>query len=166
MLEVGDLYAGEERKLLVTLTVPRMAGLGLAKVADVTLRWVALPELAEHTIEAPVHVNVVPGDAAAGRVPDPVVRSELAFQQAQRRKRDAAQAMREGRADDAAALYAEGAGMLNEAAYELRPDHAVELFAEADLMTDFAQRAQWDDHRRVAKASEADSGWKSRKRGR
>jgi Ca-activated chloride channel family protein len=166
MLEVGDLYAGEERKLILTFDVPRMAALGLAKIADVTLRWVALPDLEEHTVEIPILVNVVPGDQAAGRVPDPVVRSELAFQQAQRTKRDAAQAMREGRVDDAVALYVAGGAVLTDAALTAEPAQASELRTEIDVMDSLAGRARWDDRRRVAKESEADSGWKSRKRGR
>jgi Ca-activated chloride channel family protein len=166
MLEIGDLYAGEQRKLVLTFQVPSIPSLGLAKVADLTLRWVALPDLEEHTIEVPVFVNVVPGDAAAGRVPDPVVRSELAFQRAQRTKRDAAQAMREGRIDEAARLYESGGADLSVAAGAAPPAEALELREEAELLASYADRARWDDERRVAKASEADSGWKSRKRGR
>ena len=49
----------------------------------------------------PVSVNVVPGDQAAGRVPDPKVRTELLFQQAQEAKRRAADAIARG--DDRAA---------------------------------------------------------------
>lgn len=167
MLELGDLAAGEERKLVLTFDVPAMTGLGLAKVADVRLRWVALPELEEHTIDAPVMVNVVPGDQAAGRVPDPVVRSELAFQHAQKAKRDAAQAMREGRVDDARRLWADAGQDLADAAGAAPPWQAREMHDEADLMASYASRAEEDDDaRRLAKESEADSGWKSRKRGR
>ena len=166
MLEIGDLYGGEERKLVLTFDVPSMAALGLAKIADVTLKWVALPALEEHTVDLPVFVNVVPGDAAAGRVPDPVVRSELAFQQAQRTKRDAAQALREGRAADAARLYAEGGAALAAAAAAAPPADAAELHEEAGVLASFAERTLWDDERRVMKASDADRGFKSRKRGR
>src|SRR3712207_7950376 len=41
-------------------------------------------------------VNVVPGDEVAGRVPNPVVRTEVAFQQAQRAKRLASEALLDG----------------------------------------------------------------------
>jgi Ca-activated chloride channel family protein len=166
MLELGDLHAGEERKLVLTLDVPAMAGLGLAKIADVRLQWVALPELEEHTIDVPLHVNVVPGDVAAGRVPDAVVRSELAFQRAQRVKRDAAQAMREGRASDAHDMYLDAGIDLRAAAAAAPAASAAELVEDALFLDDLAERTLFDDARRVAKASEADSGWKSRKRGR
>jgi Ca-activated chloride channel family protein len=166
MLELGDLVAAEERRLVLTFDVPAMASLGLAKIADVRLQWVALPELVEHTIDLPVFVNVVPGDAAVGRVPDPVVRSELAFQQAQRTKREAARAMREGRIADAHELYRAAGLDLRASAASAPVAAAIELNTDADLLEDLALRAMSDDPRRVAKASEADSGWKSRRRGR
>ena len=166
MIELGDLAAAEERRLVLSLDVPAMAALGLAKIADVRLRWVALPELEEHTIDVPIMVNVVPGDQAAGRIPDPRVRSELAFQRAQMVKRDAAQAMREGRVEDAQRLWEQGGEDLLDAAGAAPPAEAKEMRDEIDLMASFALRAESDDVRRLAKESEADSGWKSRKRGR
>lgn len=166
MLELGDFVADETRKLVLDFDVPAAPALGLAQIAEITLRWASLPELEEHTISLPVHVNVVPGDEAAGRMPDAVVRSELAFQRAQKRKREAAEALRQGRTDDAGRLFAEGADVLASAAAAAPDAHADELRAEAELLADAADRASWDDHRRVAKWSEADSGWKSRKRGR
>jgi Ca-activated chloride channel family protein len=57
------------------------------QVATLEFSYVALPELVMHTTTLPVHVNVVPGDQAAGRVPDPKVRSEALFQRTQRDKR-------------------------------------------------------------------------------
>ena len=43
MVELGDFYSGETRKLLIELTIPAMAALGLAQVADLTLTYVELP---------------------------------------------------------------------------------------------------------------------------
>ena len=109
VVELGDLWAGEERKLLVTLAVPAMPSLGLAQVATLELTYVALPDLAEQTVTLPVHVNVVPGDQAAGRVPDPKVRTELLFQRAQQAKRRAAEALGAGDVHAARAAYREAA---------------------------------------------------------
>ncbi|HSD80171.1 MAG TPA: VWA domain-containing protein, partial [Solirubrobacteraceae bacterium] len=92
MVELGDLWAGERRRLLLALDVPAIAALGLAQVATLELRYVALPALAEQAVTLPISVNVVPGDRAAGRIPDPTVRTELLFQQAQDAKRRAADA--------------------------------------------------------------------------
>ena len=103
--ELGDLWAGEERKLLVTLAVPAMPSLGLAQVATLELTYVALPDLVEQTVTLPLHVNVVPGDQAAGRVPDPKVRTELLFQRAQQAKRRAAEALGAGDVQAARAAY-------------------------------------------------------------
>ncbi len=96
MVELGDLYAEEERKLLIRLKVPAMAALGLAQVATLELQYVELPGLVEHTITLPISVNVVPGDEAAHRVPDPTVRSEVLFQEAQAVKKQASEAFERG----------------------------------------------------------------------
>ena len=96
MIELGDLWAGEARKLLLSFAVPAMPGLGLAEIAALELRYVAVPEFTEETVTLPLHVNVVPGDEAAGRVRDAKVQSELLFQQAQDAKRRAADALNQG----------------------------------------------------------------------
>ena len=93
MVELGDLYAEETRRLLLRLSVPAMAGLGLAQVATLRLRYVELPGLVEQVVTLPVTVNVVPGDQAAGRVANPEVRSEALFQEAQRAKKEASESL-------------------------------------------------------------------------
>jgi Ca-activated chloride channel family protein len=107
MIELGDLWAGEQRKVLLTLGVPAIAALGLCTVATLELRYVALPGLAEETVTVPVNVNVVPGDEAAGRVPNPTVRTELVFQKAQGAKRRAAEALSRGDEEEARRVLAE-----------------------------------------------------------
>lgn len=96
MIELGDLYADETRKLLLKFAVPAMATLGLARIASLELAYVELPGLIEHTATLPITVNVVPGDEAAGRVPHPTVHSEILFQEAQDTKRQAAAAFEHG----------------------------------------------------------------------
>ncbi len=96
MVELGDFYAGEQRKLLLTIDVPAMTGLGAVTVCELELSYVALDALQTETITIPVNVNVVPGDVAAGRVPNVAVRTELAFQEAQRAKQEAAEHLRAG----------------------------------------------------------------------
>ena len=96
MLELGSFYAGETRRLLITLKVPGIPALGLTQVATLELTHVALPELVQHTTVLPVQVNVVPGDQAAGRVPDPKVRSEVLFQQTQKAKKDSSRLLSDG----------------------------------------------------------------------
>jgi Ca-activated chloride channel family protein len=66
MIELGDLWAGETRRLVLGFGVPAKPALGLAAVAALELRFVALPAFAEETVTIPIHVNVVPGDEPPG----------------------------------------------------------------------------------------------------
>ena len=160
MVELGDLFAGEERKLLLELAVPAMPALGLAPVCELELRWTELPSLESHTVIAPVFVNVVPGDQAAGRIPNPTVVTEKAFQEVQRAKREAAEALRRGDADFASQRLA-GAVISAQAA-----PMTEDLRDEVALLQDLEARTREDDIRRTAKFTEADAHRKNRRRGR
>lgn len=166
MVELGDFYSGEQRKLLLTIDVPAMAALGLARVCELELQWVDIATLDSHTVTIPVHVNVVPGDQAAGRIPNATVRTELAFQSAQRAKRQAADALRRGDVDAASRAYDDAGQTLKSFAVEAAPAMASEIAAEADLLLDLSERARFEDASRMAKFSEADRHLKERKRGR
>ena len=107
MIELGDLYAEETRKVLLKLKVPAMAALGLARVATLELAYVELPGLVEHVAALPITVNVVPGDEAAGRVAHPTVQSEVLFQEAQDVKRLASEAFERGEFDEGQRLIGE-----------------------------------------------------------
>lgn len=155
MVELEDLWAGEQRTLLVGLHVPAMPALGLAEVASLELRYVALPGLVEETVTLPVFVNVVPGDEAAGRIANPKVRQELLFQQAQKSKRDAMEDL--GRGDVAGAAMT-----LRDAAGFLPPEHD----EERDVLLSMATEAEQDDAVRARKRMAADYSSKSRRRGR
>lgn len=76
VVNLGDLYGGEERRTLFRLHVPALASLGLATIADVVLEFSSLQDLQQHSVTMPISVNVVPGDQAAGRIPDPRVQVE------------------------------------------------------------------------------------------
>lgn len=107
MIELGDLYAEEKRKVLLKLKVPAMAALGLARVATLELAYVELPGLVEHVAALPITVNVVPGDEAAGRVAHPTVQSEVLFPEAQDVKRLASEAFERGEFDEGQRLIGE-----------------------------------------------------------
>jgi len=119
-----------------------------------------------HTITVPVQVNVVPGDEAAGRTANPTVRSELAFQQAQHGKLRAAEALRLGDVDGAAASYDAVVSDLEGAAAAAPAAARDELDAEIELLRDLSRRAKVEDARRLTKFTEADRHIKARKRGR
>ncbi len=166
MVELGDFYSGEERKILLTIDVPAMAGLGLEQVCELELQWVDAATLNSHTVTIPVHVNVVPGDEAAGRVPNATVRTELAFQTAQRSKRAAAEALRCGDVEAASRAYDDAGRSLKSFAAEAAPAMASEIAGEADLLLDLSERTRFEDSNRMAKFTEADRNLKERKRGR
>ena len=79
MIELGDLYAEETRKVLLKLKVPAMAALGLARVATLELAYVELPGLVEHVADAPDHRQRRPRRRGGreGGPPDGAVRSAL-----------------------------------------------------------------------------------------
>ena len=105
MAELGDFWAGETRRLLVSIEVPAMVTLGVAEVATLTFTWVELPALVQHTLTMPVAVNVVPGDEAAGRVASPeVTRERDPLLEAQEAKRISEEALRRGDLSAAGAI--------------------------------------------------------------
>ncbi len=112
LVELGDFYSGEQRRLLFSIGVPAMAALGLAIVAEFVLEFVSIPELESHTITMPVSVNVVPLDVAKGRVPDATVQREKLLLDIQAAKRDGERAMRSGDIDEARASLAMARGVL------------------------------------------------------
>ena len=104
VVPLGDLYAGEERQLLLHFPVPALAALGLHELAQVSIEYVALPDLVQQVVAWPVMVNVVPGDEAAGRVPNPTVTSARLLAETTKAKREATQALSEGDVDRAVGL--------------------------------------------------------------
>jgi Ca-activated chloride channel family protein len=167
MAELGDLTDGETRRVLLEIDVPALAELGLAKVAELELRWVEVGTMKSRLATLPVNVNVVPGDQAAGRVRDPEVETELSFQRAQRTKREATDALGDGDVGRAEALYSKAAVDLRRlsGSEDLSAPAAEELAAEATLLEDLAAQAE-SDAMRARKIARADYHMKARKRGR
>lgn len=131
MVELGDLYAEEARKVLLKFKVPAMASLGLARIATLELAYVELPGFVEQVVALPISVNVVPGDEAAGRIPHPTVHSELLFQEAQDAKRQASEAFERGEFEEGQRLLGETkarlAASLDVAPEALKPEIRTEL---------------------------------------
>ena len=166
MIDLGDLYVEEERKILLKLKVPAMAALGLAEVARLELRYVELPQLLEHVVTLPISVNVVPGDQAAGRIVDPTVRTEVVFQEAQQSKRLASEALERGDRPTAKRLLDEAVRDL-----DLAGAHAPEglregLQAEVVELSDILTHVDAAPTAYTSKLSRASYQEKSRKRGR
>jgi Ca-activated chloride channel family protein len=133
-IELGDLYATEARKILLKLQVPAMAALGVAQVATLTLEYIELSALLEHTVKVPVTVNVVPGDEALGRVPDASVRTEMLFQEAQLDKLRASEALERGDRDSARQALHDARAKLEEAGRDASDVDAMDVQVEYEEM--------------------------------
>jgi Ca-activated chloride channel homolog len=134
MIELGDLYGNESRRVLLKFEVPAMAALGLAKIATLELAYVELPGLVEHVVVLPINVNVVPGDEAAGRVKHPTVHSEVLFQQAQAIKKQASEAFERGDSQCGLRLLGETQARLSESLQVAPDDLTDEIRGELDAV--------------------------------
>jgi Ca-activated chloride channel family protein len=165
MFELGTFYAGETRRLLVKLSIPSIAALGLTQVATLEFTHVSLPDLVQHTTTVPMMVNIVPGDQAAGRIPDPKVRSEELFQVTQKAKRESSRLLSQGRGDEASAMLFDASQSLRAYSAALPAMYADELVGEADVIDALAEESRIDAAR-AEKATSYDATMKSRNRGR
>lgn len=77
-VDLGDAYGEERRRVVFQLLIPELTRLGVAKVADVVLRYVSVgEETAHHEVTIPLNVNLVSADEAAEAEPDAQVREEV-----------------------------------------------------------------------------------------
>lgn len=166
IVELGNLHAAEQRRLILQAEVPAIGSVGLARICDLELRWVDVETMHSERVDLPVYVNVVPGDEAAGRTQNPEVTTELSFQCAQRAKREASEALGEGDLNRAQGIW-RGASLdlrhLESA--DIPPAMAAEIADEVRILEELADRAA-DDQLTTRKRALADHHMKSRKRGR
>ena len=161
--ELGAFYEGEHRRLLLSMHVGEPLTLGPSAVCDLEFAWVDINSLETQTVIVPVSVNVVPGDAAAGRVPNAVVRTERACLAVQQDKQAAVSALHRGDAVTAAHTYQTAAARLGDLGILMDPTAARELREEQQLLSDLARNATTGDVRRTAKLTEADRHTKERR---
>ena len=89
-ISLGDGYAGESRRVVFALHVPHLAALGVAKVAELVVRYVSVGnEIAEHSLTIPVVANLVSADEAAAAQPDLEVQEEVLVLKAARARDEA-----------------------------------------------------------------------------
>src|SRR5439155_17457257 len=118
-IQLGDVFADEERRVVFALRVPDLARLGVKKVADVVIRYVAVgEEVAMHEISLPVTVNLVSADEAAAAGADAEVTEEVLILRAAKAEREAMKLADEGRFDEAKELLRWAAGELRSRAPE------------------------------------------------
>ncbi|MBW6434457.1 VWA domain-containing protein [Actinoplanes hulinensis] len=166
LIELGGFYADETRKLVLTFDVPAVAALGLAEIATLTFTHVELPALAQHTVTVPVHVNVVHGDVAAGRVPDPVVRTELVYLRAQRAKRRASDLLNQGDSTAALEEIRQAREEIGKARADAPESLAADLAEEAATLDYLARETEMGSASRAGKFLSASSRARLQKRGR
>ncbi len=166
MVEVGSLLSEEKRRLLFEIDVPEIATLGLAQVCEMELRWVESETMESKVLKIPVNVNVVPGDQAAGRIADPEVETELRFQQSQRNKRLANEAITRGDHDEARRLWHDSRHRLDSLDRDQLSDQArLDIDEEIGMLDQIEVQSRYDMN--VArKRAQADFHRKNRKRGR
>jgi Ca-activated chloride channel family protein len=151
VVQLGDLYAGENRRFIILVDVPGIADLGLCKIADVTIEYTDLAARNEISVTMPVNVNVVPGDQAAGRIEDPIVKAERMILQAQSEKAIATEEILKGDQKSATKRLKGTAANLRSHASEIRvtDERSAESLAiileEAAEMDALAQTAEHED---------------------
>ena len=96
VVQLGDLYAGENRRFVIGISVPEIASLGLCTIAEITIEYLNLAQRQDISVTLPVNVNVVPGDQAAGRIANPIVRAQRLVISAQTEKALASEEMKNG----------------------------------------------------------------------
>ena len=166
MVEVGSLLSKEKRRLLFEIDVPDIAALGLAQVCEMELRWVESETMESKVVKIPVNVNVVPGDQAPGRVTNPEVETELRFQQSQRDKRAANEAIARGDHDEARRLWQGSRQRLS--SMDRRRMSKQERLDISEELTSLDEIEDQSRHNMNAarKLAQADYHRKNRKRGR
>jgi len=112
-INVGDMYAGEQRRILINLTVPAVANLGTTSIANLDINFTQVSDLTEHHVQLPVTVNVVPGDQARTRVPNPVVTVEELILESNNAKKKMAQSLRDRDIQSARSTLAEAITSVN-----------------------------------------------------
>jgi len=151
VVQLGDLYAGENRRFIILVDVPGIADVGLCKIADVTIEYTDLAARNEVSVTMPVNVNVVPGDQAAGRIEDPIVKAERMILQAQSEKAIATDEILQGNQKSATKRLKGTAANLRSHASEIRvtDERSAESLAiileEAAEMDALAQTAEHED---------------------
>lgn len=166
MIELGDLFADEKRRLLIKLKVPGRSELGETAVAELGIEYVALPGLVEHRVTIPVVVNVVPGSEAARRLVHPLVESEKLFQDAQESKRLASEGFEQGDVDSARSHLLEAKRHLASALQIAPAGSVAEIQKEAASVERMRNLATQQSTEYMSKLSRSSFHEMNRKRGR
>lgn len=166
MIELGDLHALEQRKLLLQMKVDGLAALGVTQVADLELRYVETATLTEHMVTLPISVNVVPGDELGDRIPDPKVQSEKLYQEGQAEKLRASQAFERGDIEGGESALGVARARLTEAASFCPPEDREAIDGEVGALDALAADVRTTGAGYVSKTTRDSYHLANRKRGR
>ena len=170
VVQLGDLYAGENRRFMIDIEVPGIKALGLCQIAEITIEYLNLSDRQEISVTTPVNVNVVPGDQAAGRIANPVIRAERLIIAAQSEKATAIEELRSGNSKDASArLLKTVAKLRTEASLipvtdEASAESLILIRSEADEIEKLAEMAKNEDVAYSSKRLTEDFSRKTRAR--
>lgn len=170
VVQLGDLYAGENRRFMIDIEVPGIKALGLCQIAEITIEYLNLSDRQEISVTTPVNVNVVPGDQAAGRIANPVIRAERLIIAAQSEKATAIEELRSGDSKTASArLLKTVAKLRTEASLipvtdEASAESLILIRSEADEIEKLAEMAKNEDVAYSSKRLTEDFSRKTRAR--
>ena len=170
VLQLGDLYAGENRRFMIDIEVPGIKALGLCQIAEITIEYLNLADRQEISVTTPVNVNVVPGDQAAGRIANPVIRAERLIIAAQSEKATAIEELRSGNSKDASARLLKTVAKLRSEASaipvtdETTAESLILIRSEADEIEKLAEMAKNEDVAYSSKRLTEDFSRKTRAR--
>ncbi len=129
-VQLGDAYAEERRRVVFELHIPEVASLGVAKVADVVLRYVSVgEEIAQHEVTLPITVNMVSADEAKTALADQDVVEEVLILKAARAQEEARKKADAGDFEAAQSLLRDASEQLRAMAPQSK--RADELLAQA-----------------------------------
>lgn len=165
-VEVGDLYAEEQRRLVVVARVAPSANLGRTRLAEIVTSWFDVSRGAAPTCATTVvSLDVVDAEHAAQRAVDDEIRAERSLLEAQRHRRDAAEALARGAFDEADRLFGEAMTAV-ESAPESLPDALAAELREDRLVNQAFRGRMVQESSRVAKLARSSAYAASAKRGR
>jgi small-conductance mechanosensitive channel len=163
-LQLGDAHGEERRRVVFALHVPGLARLGVARVADVVVRYVAVGErIAQHELTLPLVVNLVSADEAARAEADAEVTEEVVVLRAARAQEEARERAEAGDLDAARRLLSSSAEELRRLASG--SERAEDLRQQAEDMERWASRMErrlYDSG--TAKQMRYESWWRSQGR--
>jgi Ca-activated chloride channel family protein len=170
VVQLGDLYAGENRRFMIDIEVPGIKALGLCQIAEITIEYLNLADRQEISVTTPINVNVVPGDQAAGRIANPVIRAERLIIAAQSEKATAIEELRSGDSKTASARLLKTVAKLRTEASLIPVTDAVSaeslilIRTEADEIEALAEMAKHEDVAYSSKRLTEDFSRKTRAR--